>query len=234
MNLLDLIKYIVWYATQNEMKLTTVRLVKFLYLADLYYARVHGGQTATGFPWGFVHYGPYCSEAMDAIDNAVSDGIIDKKTYQSKFADTDEYHIFLCYDDEVEAPAEYLSAVIVSYLEQVVRKYGEDTPALLDHVYFETEPMLDVRPGDQLDFSLAKPIESLQPIEIKTLPKEKIELARKHIKRLAEKTKKETGDLVSENAEIAKWMDEKYYAALEYLDEEDLEPGLEGVARIER
>jgi hypothetical protein len=37
----DLIYYIVWYATQRGMKWNTVRLVKFLYLADLFYT--HGG-----------------------------------------------------------------------------------------------------------------------------------------------------------------------------------------------
>ena len=69
MEIRDLIRYIVWYATENEMALTTIRLVKFLYLADLYYARVHRGKTLTGFPWAFVYYGPYCKQSMDAIED---------------------------------------------------------------------------------------------------------------------------------------------------------------------
>ena len=46
----DLIKYIAWYATQQGIKLTTNRLVKFLYLADLYYARIKDGKQSRDFP----------------------------------------------------------------------------------------------------------------------------------------------------------------------------------------
>lgn len=35
----DLVRLIVWYASSRGEKLTTLRLVKFLYLADLYHAR---------------------------------------------------------------------------------------------------------------------------------------------------------------------------------------------------
>src|SRR3989304_1658958 len=66
----DLIHLIVWYASSRGEKLTTLRLVKFLYLADLYHARVSRGTTLTGWPWAFVHFGPYCQEAMSAIDRA--------------------------------------------------------------------------------------------------------------------------------------------------------------------
>src|SRR3989338_5599865 len=81
----DLVRLIVWYASSRGDKLTNLRLVKFLYLADLYHARVSWfdsahhdpehvegskGTTLTGWPWAFVHFGPYCQEAMSAIDRA--------------------------------------------------------------------------------------------------------------------------------------------------------------------
>jgi hypothetical protein len=43
----DLIEFITWYATENEINLTTVRLVKFVYLSDVYFARQHEGDTLT-------------------------------------------------------------------------------------------------------------------------------------------------------------------------------------------
>ena len=67
-NTLDLIQYIVCYATEKGMKLSPIRLVKFLYLADLYWARENEGATLTKWPWKFVHYGPFCGESLNAIE----------------------------------------------------------------------------------------------------------------------------------------------------------------------
>lgn len=232
MRIYDLIRYIVWYATQHEIALTTVRLVKFLYLADLYYARTYNGETLTKFPWAFVHYGPYCTEAMEAIEGVASTGIICKRTYESKFANTDEFHIYTCHDEEIEPLDTFFPIEALSPLQVAIKKYGEDTAALLDHVYFETEPMIDAKPKERLDFTSAKPIERSRQTKIQKLSKEKIELARNYIRRLGEKAKRDMSRLKDEDAEMAKWKDEVYYSALEYFDDEDLQPGLKGIARI--
>lgn len=52
-----LIQLIVEEAAARGEVLSPIRAVKFLYLADVYYARYHKGQTLTGWPWRFVHYG---------------------------------------------------------------------------------------------------------------------------------------------------------------------------------
>ena len=57
--LTDYVQFITWYARQREERLTVIRLVKFLYLLDLYYARENKGDIITGCSWKFVHYGPY-------------------------------------------------------------------------------------------------------------------------------------------------------------------------------
>ncbi len=101
MNNIDLLRYIVWFASQRSVKLTTVRVVKFVYLADLYHARAHGGKTLTAFPWAFVSYGPYCAEVMQTIDHAVSEGLISKSSRGSKFGEKD-YNLFSCHDATVE------------------------------------------------------------------------------------------------------------------------------------
>ena len=49
-----LIQFIVCQATEFGASLSPIRVVKFLYLADLYHARENKGETLTGWPWAFV------------------------------------------------------------------------------------------------------------------------------------------------------------------------------------
>jgi hypothetical protein len=227
----DLIRYICWYATQRDMRLTTVRLVKFVYLADLYYARKHRGKTITGFPWAFIYYGPYCAEVMREIDNVEHQGLICKMSLESKFDDKD-FHLFSCHDDEAEELEDRVPTEVLYPLRGSIREYGEDTQALLDHVYFETEPMEGVKKGDLLDFTKARSVSHSRPIELKKLSKSNIERGRKHIANLREKMKKAKRNLQEEHVKQHGLIDEAYFQALEYLDEDDLQAGFEGVARI--
>jgi len=72
-NIFKLIQYITWLATERDEVLSPTRLVKFLYLTDLYHERKKGGDTLTGWPWKFVHYGPFCGESLDAIKRATDE-----------------------------------------------------------------------------------------------------------------------------------------------------------------
>jgi uncharacterized phage-associated protein len=230
----NLLKFIVGYATQNEISLTTVRLVKFLYLADLYYARAHEGKTLSKFPWAFVYYGPYCSEAVNAIQQAESAGIICMKSFESKFSEDEMYQLFYCKDDyELDEIQRDIPGEIVTSLMAAIKKYGDDTPYLLDHVYFETEPMKEARKGDVLDFSKAKPPIPSKPVFLKAIPKKKIELARRYVKALGEKFEHNRMRLEKDKSESIKLKDAVYYQALEIMDEEDLEVGMKGTAKIE-
>jgi hypothetical protein len=49
-----LIQFIVCQATEFGTSLSPIRVVKFLYLADLYHARENKGETLPGWPWAFV------------------------------------------------------------------------------------------------------------------------------------------------------------------------------------
>jgi hypothetical protein len=232
MNIKKLIKYIVCSATENESALTSVRLVKFMYLADLYYARTHKGKTLTGLHWAFVHYGPYCSEAWEEIEDAVSDQTVNRKAYESKFPDREEFYLYTCLDQEGEKIWAELPIEVIGPLKLAIKKYGDDTAALLDHVYFETEPMINAKPGDILDFSTAKLPEKPKMVETKKLPEEKVKLAREYTRRLGEKAQADMAKLREESKKTAKWRDEIYYRTLEVIDGEDLEPGLKGKAKI--
>lgn len=228
---LDLIKYIVCYATDHDIRLSTVRLVKFLYLADLYHARWFGGETFTKFPWAFVYYGPYCREAMVGIDEAKLQGLIASQAYESKYDDKD-YAVFACHDDSYEDLRKYLPIAMISELQYRIKKYGDDTAQLLDYVYFETEPMLDVKKGDRLDFSRAN-VQRLQlPMETIKIPKNDIKQIKAHIKNLSDKLKTAKDNLVRDNRETEKWKDDLYLQTLHHLEEMDIPVGIEGTAKI--
>jgi hypothetical protein len=225
----QLIQWIVWYASSCELNLTRLRLVKFLYLTDLFFAREKNGQTLTKFPWAFVHYGPYCSEAVSEIDAAVSLGLIEEQAYQSKYEDKD-YYLYRSLVEEEPFLLSDLPTYVSSELKWAIQKWGEDSGGLLDYVYFETEPMINVHRGDFLDFSKArKPIK--QPkIQMKKLSKKQLNIAKEAIKKLSEKT------LANERARNYQYTstlyDEKYLVFLNSLEESDVETGLDGVAEI--
>ncbi len=57
----ELVQLICGWASERDEVLTPIRIVKFLYLADLYYARKNDGMTLTGWRWRFIDFGPYCT-----------------------------------------------------------------------------------------------------------------------------------------------------------------------------
>jgi hypothetical protein len=226
-NILDLIQYIVCYATEKGMKLSPVRLVKFIYLADLYWARENNGKILTGWPWRFVHYGPFCNESLDYIEKAHSDGLIDKGTYESKFVDED-YFLYWCKEDRTDIERK-LPIFLTSPLHETISKWGDDTFGLLDYVYFETEPMLEAKKGDLLDFSKAKKLEKPEPIEMIKLSPKQIAKGKEIIERLKTKYKK---GLETQAGTPEPIYDEVYQKGAKLLDEEDLQGDLSGKAEI--
>jgi len=229
---IDLIKYIAWYATQQGIKLTTNRLVKFLYLTDLYYARIKDGKTITGFPWRFIYYGPYCREVWNTIEKAAADNLICKKTYASYFNDEKEYNIFLCHEDDAEEIGGQIHIGVIGYLQNAIKKFGDDTPQLLDYVYFDTEPMQDAKKGDLLDFSKAEKFKPVEKVQLKKLSPETIKKARKKIKKLSDSLNADRKKMIKSEQEAGKFKDESYYKFLKLLDGEELEVGLKGTAKI--
>jgi len=217
----------VCYATEKEMKLSRVRLVKFIYLADLYWARENNGETLTGWQWKFVHYGPFCSESLAYIERAHHDGLIGKDSYESKFTD-DDYFVYWCKENRTDIERK-LPIYLTSPLHEAISKWGDDTFGLLDYVYFETEPMLEAKKGDLLDFSKARKPEKPEPIEMIKLSPKQVAKGKEIIERLKTKYKK---GLESQTRAPKPIYDEVYRKGAKLLDEEDLEGDLSGKAEI--
>jgi len=120
------------------------RLVKLLYLADVEWRRAHGGEPIANLTWKFLHFGPYANELADLLggpDVEVKELEHGKEVRSFNFPDD---------DGETTLPSE-----VVSLVRQLVSNWG-DVPLnkLLDHVYFDTEPMENAKRYELLDFSV--------------------------------------------------------------------------------
>jgi hypothetical protein len=222
----ELVQYITWMASEREEMLSPIRLVKFLYLADLYHARRNQGKTLTGWRWKFVHYGPFCHEALQAIEVAIEAGMISAIPCESAFDDEQHFLYKAAAEKEPEISLR-LPLYVIAPLQGAVRKWAGDTYGLLDHVYFETEPMKNVKPGDVLDFEKAKEPEPVRELHMRRLSKAKVSQGKALIARMRESQRE---CMVAEPAAI---YDDVYAKAIEFLDGEDLDLQIEGEAEIE-
>ena len=159
-------------ASERGTRLTKTRLVKFLYLLDLFWAQSEK-KSFTGWPWAFVHYGPYCRESTDAVDRAERLGYLVGYSYESKFKDED-YRLYgpgeRVGEVEVDEIKNALPLYVSSNLFDAVRKWGDDTYGLLDHLYFHTGPMADARPGERLSFDGEQKTDYRQFQPVKMVP----------------------------------------------------------------
>jgi hypothetical protein len=127
------------------------RLVKLLYLFDVAHAAAHAGETYTGARWKFLHYGPYAAELQTGLDRLVS---IDLDETEGQDQQGRRFFRYKALDRDVEPPD--LEVSDRQALRRIVDHWGAaPLNELLDHVYFETAPMADVRRGEPLDLKKA-------------------------------------------------------------------------------
>ena len=224
----DLVQAVVWCASGRGEKLTTLRLVKFLYLADLYHARFSKGKTLTGWPWAFVYFGPWCREVNQSIENAAKHQLVVAQEFSSTYDDEKDYRLFWL-DETSEEPKiiDALPTYVWSRLQWAIQKWADDSYGLLDYVYFETEPMIEAKPGAVLDFSQARMPEIPKKVEMKKIPRAKMDEAKKALARLGEKYKNGLSSRPRQGP-----TDTVFREFVSKLDEEDLETGLEGTADL--
>jgi len=138
----------------HERSLSPIHLVKYLYLADMDYARHNGGQTFTGLTWTFHHFGPWSADAFLAIDDALSVLDAEKTTFQSQYGERDCVRWSIDPDNNsLERLKTELPLDIKSSVQHHVNRYKNNTTALLHYVY-RTEPLLNAAPSEVLDFSV--------------------------------------------------------------------------------
>lgn len=145
---LQLILFILQEAKKYEVKISKTQLVKFLYFADIIFARKHQGKTWTEWKWRYWHYGPYCEEAIKAIQKAKRLGLI-----ATEQTDNEKDFEILVPKSSEEVQYSIIPSEIYLLLPELIKKYGGDLSRLLELTYFGSEPMLNAEKGEELDFS---------------------------------------------------------------------------------
>lgn len=150
----DLIRYILTEASQDEdwrfRELGPIHIIKYMYLADMYYAVKNDGETFTGINWEFYHFGPWSLDLYKEIPNAVNMIGGETRTFESPY-DKDGVR-FSLKGDVLEDSSKRVPLPIVFLLRRDIRNYGNATNDLLHYVY-TTLPMTNAVPGAFLDFN---------------------------------------------------------------------------------
>lgn len=137
--------------------------MKLLYLLELECFRAYG-RRLTELDWIFYHYGPY----PPAIEVTLSQSRLVEEDVDLKGGRTLKG---VSIDDEQAMDA--LSEGLQRLADRIVRDWSTaDLNDLLNYVYFETEPMLLAKRGEQLDFS------RVRPYPPRLIPKTEIDRAR--------------------------------------------------------
>ena len=139
----------------SERQLGPIHLIKYVYLADLSYARRNGGLTYTGVNWKFFKFGPWSQVVNERIEPALLAIGADRRVFESDYGDNDEWVRWSLRNEDLLSDRERkMPPAISMHLKADVHKYGKDTPGLLGYVY-RTAQMLSAAPDEYLDFSLA-------------------------------------------------------------------------------
>jgi hypothetical protein len=164
-----------------DQDLGPIHLLKYVYLGDLAYARTHEGETFTGAPWRFYHFGPWAAEVFNRIEPAMTAIHARKFVGQSNFEERSDWTRWSLTNDRLLNDArQNIPPMITIDLDRLVHKFKKDTPSLLDYVY-RTAPMLLAAPNESLDFTrepqFVKPTPASEPAGLSARQTKKLRAA---------------------------------------------------------
>lgn len=148
-----------------ERQLGPIHLLKYVYLADLAYAREHAGQTFTDATWTFFNFGPWAPAVHQRIEPALKGILAERTQFASDYEDKADWVRWQCSNpDRLRMLESKIPFEIRMELNTAVHRFKKDTPALLEHVY-RTKPMLNAAPNETLDFTIEPPIQRQLRVE---------------------------------------------------------------------
>jgi len=136
-----------------DRELGMIHLIKYVYLADLEYAKRHDGQLYTGIPWRFYHFGPWAEEVYQRIEPALMAIGAEKRIIPNPHDEKDVIRWTKSDDDLFDTLGNQLDLIVMGCIQRDVRRFGSDTAALLDFVY-RTKPMVTAAPDEFLNFNI--------------------------------------------------------------------------------
>lgn len=138
-----------YYANRS---LGPIHFLKYVYLADYYFARRNNGVTYTGIEWKFFNFGPWSLEVNKRIEPALKAIMAEKYIGQSDYGDG-EYTCWTLNDEyRLSSISRSIPSSITLKLKKDIHSHLQDTDSLLSFVY-STEPMVNAAPDEFLDFS---------------------------------------------------------------------------------
>ena len=207
------IYFILSSAKEDNSSIGITKLIKLLYLIDVEYYKYFKKIFTEVTDWKFYFYGPYSEALVETISRTPGIAIKDKELLDNGrnftgFDITAKYNVY----KEIEPD-------VMGVVKGVYDKWADaDLVSLLDYVYYETEPMIEAKRDEGLDFSKIGKIFNELPEEINipeiSIPKDRL----KKIKELFEERKKRISisviSLPFKESEI-------YLNALMVMDKED-------------
>jgi len=182
----------------KDRELGPIHLIKLVYLADLAYAQENGGETFSGAPWRFHHFGPWAVEVYHRLGPAARAINALERRFPSQYKEEDAFRWKAQEQGLADRLEPRLPFPVVSAVRKSVRTFGNDTTGLLHYVY-RTAPMLQAAPGETLDFrpAVEEPVNAQEEHEelppLPKLSKTKIKNLKALVKRrLKEKMQTET------------------------------------------
>ncbi|MBS4015966.1 MAG: DUF4065 domain-containing protein [Candidatus Latescibacteria bacterium] len=176
-NVIDLLKDILYEMEKDGLPTGKTRLIKLLYLLEVEYYRLHQ-ERLTDLIWRFHFYGPY----PDKIDEVL--GAPDLEEIPSTIKGDRDFKRYTVVSEQTKH--QYNITEIQRLISHIVKDWGGlDLYNLLDYVYFETEPMENVKRGDILAFSKIQPYQETKLVKIRVDSKKIDELKQRikdHIK----------------------------------------------------
>ena len=208
----------------SDRQLGPIHLIKYVYLADLVYAKHNNGQSFTGIDWQFYKFGPWSQAVHARIEPALKAIGANRKQYPSDYDDKEDWVRWDLRDDRLLAEKRRdLPPMITMNLKQYIHRFGKDTPSLLDHVY-KTKPMLAPAPNEYLNLSLEIDSEKEQPESIQSLRMENLSNKKKKdfhnkmvaLRELRQQRKSEAPKLINPVTNLRH--DEVYKQGVAWLD----------------
>jgi hypothetical protein len=214
----DLIRYITWEATQLSGALTKIRLIKFLYLADVYLFGL-AERRATSYRWRFYHYGPWALDAQQDIEDSAQAGAIDAER-RAREDDVGEMTLYAARGPRPDLERAFGLGFETQLKDSIRTWVRRPLNEFLDYVYFDTPPMREARRGDYLRFD-REIFAQERALATRPLPRHSSRDAQKAWRAFLNNARRDTSRVsVPRDAVV----DDAFRAAVDRLDAEDFIP----------
>lgn len=143
----ELILALVAEAATEKLSLSKTKLLKLIYLIDVESYRALG-RSATAWRWMFHQFGPWTADYDASLESLGAVGML----ATTQHGDDRETHVIRGRGDHGGLAALSDPETRLVARRVIERWLSRDVSEILDHVYFETEPMQDARWGTELNF----------------------------------------------------------------------------------